>query len=582
MSALLTLLSVVCFLFGAFASARPTVRSEGDSESDTVYYTFELTNGPAAPAGVSRSAILINGQTPGPTLEMNEGQTLSVNVINNLNDDATLHFHGLYHGGAPWYDGVPGVTQYPIPPGTNFTYVVTPTDQYGQYWYHSHYKSQIANGLRGALLIHPSPSRKRPFKSISKKNSTIEQLMAAEAKPSILTLTDWSNQDAEDLTKLYLRSGANPLCVDSYVINGKGQQFCPDLGYLQSVAFPYILPVSDKGCVYPNSTILASAIVGVNYTIVDPFYPGLEEVFPMEVIQVDPQAGYASINVVFAGSLYEKKVHQAFIKLDNPGDWTIRLSNPDFSAQVKSGYAVLSYVENGLASDKEWTTIPDTPSSTQSLDYGGNLINNATMVNELSLVPYPSTPPPSYSDHTLFMYIGQPDPRVWVLDGIAYLPWRSFDTPSIFDPQIALNAGVAASVDNGTVVDIIFVMPPGNPVHIGIGDGAFNWSSVAEAAEAQPAAFNLANPPLRDTYRTPTALEAPAWLAVRYEVVSPGPVFVHCHIDNHLQAGMAFVIMQGMDVGFPTPPQQIADTYHSIVSANPEPTLKDGYVYATA
>ncbi|KAK8846896.1 hypothetical protein IAR55_005986 [Kwoniella newhampshirensis] len=84
-----------------------------------------------------------------------------------------------------------------------------------------------------------------------------------------------------------------------------------------------------------------------------------------------------------------------------------------------------------------------------------------------------------------------------------------------------------------------------------------------------------------DTYRTPTALEAPACLAVRYEAITPGPVLVHCHIDNHLQAGMAFVIMQGLDVGFPTPPTEVADVSHSIVTSNPEPTLKDGYVYAT-
>ena len=68
--------------------------SSVEPNEGTVYYTLTLTQGDVAPAGVSRSAILINGQTPGPNLEINEGQTLSVNVINNLDGDATLHFHG--------------------------------------------------------------------------------------------------------------------------------------------------------------------------------------------------------------------------------------------------------------------------------------------------------------------------------------------------------------------------------------------------------------------------------------------------------------------------------------------------------
>jgi hypothetical protein len=50
-------------------------------------------------------------------------------------------------------DGVPGVSQCPIPPGGTFTYTFT-ADLYGTTWYHSHYSAQYAGGLIGPLVIH--------------------------------------------------------------------------------------------------------------------------------------------------------------------------------------------------------------------------------------------------------------------------------------------------------------------------------------------------------------------------------------------------------------------------------------------
>jgi len=52
-----------------------------------------------------------------------------------------------------WMDGVPGVTQCPIPPGGSFTYTFT-ADLYGSSWYHSHYSAQYAGGLVGPMIIH--------------------------------------------------------------------------------------------------------------------------------------------------------------------------------------------------------------------------------------------------------------------------------------------------------------------------------------------------------------------------------------------------------------------------------------------
>lgn len=94
MSNLLRLILGTAFLGLVQGAALPSARNNWQPEK-VKYYTLTLTQGPTSPAGVSRSAILINGQTPGPLIEMEEGQTLSINVINQLNDDATFHLHGM-------------------------------------------------------------------------------------------------------------------------------------------------------------------------------------------------------------------------------------------------------------------------------------------------------------------------------------------------------------------------------------------------------------------------------------------------------------------------------------------------------
>lgn len=70
---------------------------------------------------------------------------------------------------------------------------------------------------------------------------------------------------------------------------------------------------------------------------------------------------------------------------------------------------------------------------------------------------------------------------------------------------------------------------------------------VAEAAAAMPEAFNLVDPPRRDAFSSPNALDKPVWVAVRYHVVNPGPWLLYCHILMHSEGGMPFVILNGID-----------------------------------
>jgi FtsP/CotA-like multicopper oxidase with cupredoxin domain len=96
-----------------------------------------------------------NGSIPGPTLHVDQGSEITVEVTNDGDVDATVHWHGLRLENR--YDGVPHDTQAPIPIGGTFTYKVQFPDA-GFYWYHPHIREDfgLEMGLYGTIVVEPS------------------------------------------------------------------------------------------------------------------------------------------------------------------------------------------------------------------------------------------------------------------------------------------------------------------------------------------------------------------------------------------------------------------------------------------
>ena len=93
-----------------------------------------------------------NDSMPGPTIEVVEGDKVRILVHNMLPEATTLHLHGLELPIA--MDGVPGLTQDPIPPHGNFVYEFQ-VHQNGTFFYHSHGAMQEGMGMVGLFIIHP-------------------------------------------------------------------------------------------------------------------------------------------------------------------------------------------------------------------------------------------------------------------------------------------------------------------------------------------------------------------------------------------------------------------------------------------
>jgi len=117
---------------------------------------LRLTAAPARVSlqpGVLTDVFAYNGTVPGPTLELREGDRVTIHFRNELPEPTTVHWHGLNLPADA--DGSPF---YPVPPGGEYDYTFTVgAGTAGTYWYHPHPDRrsgyQIAKGLFGAIII---------------------------------------------------------------------------------------------------------------------------------------------------------------------------------------------------------------------------------------------------------------------------------------------------------------------------------------------------------------------------------------------------------------------------------------------
>lgn len=108
--------------------------------------------------GLNIKAWGYNGSTPGPTIEVTEGDRVRLYVTNRLPEPTTVHWHGIILPNG--MDGVAGLTQRPIPTGETFLYEFT-FRHAGTFMYHPHYDemTQMALGMNGMIVVHPRRPR---------------------------------------------------------------------------------------------------------------------------------------------------------------------------------------------------------------------------------------------------------------------------------------------------------------------------------------------------------------------------------------------------------------------------------------
>ncbi|CAI6098433.1 unnamed protein product [Clonostachys chloroleuca] len=535
-------------------------------------YNLTITNAWRAADGHGRPIFLMNGQSPGPLIEGEEGEEIEVFVDNQLATETTMHWHGVYQVDRPWNDGVPGVTQYSIQPRDNYTYRFTVQQQYGSYFYHGHFGPAFADGQRGPIWISPASWRPRPYSLVSPSPEDVSHMKRAEENPRHVVVSDWNAEPMDILLIMYRDTGIVPWCSNSIVLNGKGRTYCHTKELLEEVGGA---GRNTLGCVLQPKQSMYT-----NEQICEPTEGQLE------VIAAEDGEEWIWINFIHSGAHHElqisidehemyvvaadgefmhpQKVHAANCNLGErisilvhlnrkPGDYAIRITSLR-TEQIIQGLGILRYPTQNKVS------APSIPITKPWVHLNGSLVSpSLKAMDEMKLVPYPRRPPPVKSDNTIKFLVNMTGPGAWALGVGSHQAFRQQLPPLLWDESSRGGTTYGKNqLRNGSVVDIVYEnganVTSQHPFHkhnnkawiIGAGHGGFPWATVADAIEGGATKnFNLEDPPIRDGARLGN--NTGDWTVIRYEIAFPAVSMLHCHMIHHFGAGQQVVLLEGVE-----------------------------------
>ncbi|KAJ7301517.1 laccase 3 [Mycena albidolilacea] len=464
---------------------------------------LEISNKHIAPDGFPRSAVLAGGTFPGPLIKANKGDTLAINVMDDLTDNTMLtstsiHWHGIFQEKTNWDDGPAFITQCPILPKNSFLYNFKVPDQAGTFWYHSHLSTQYCDGLRGPLVIYDP---KDPQK----------HLYDIDDESTIITLSDWYHYPSPQHPQIPV--------FNSTLINGLGRYAGGPLSKLAVISVVpkkrYRFRLISMSC-DPNWIF---SIDGHQLTVIEA--DGVE----VQPITVD------SIQI-FAAQRYSF-VLNANQKADNywiRAQPTLPGSNTGFANATNS--AILRYAGARVAD-------PTTSAVASTLP----LLE--TNLHPLVQTPVPGAPHPGGADLVLNLVItlDTADFR-FALNNVSFVPPNA---PVLL--QILSGAHTAQDLmPKGSIIEL----PPNKVIEVSIPGGSpgaphpfhlhgHNFHVIRSAGNAT---YNFVNPVVRDT--TSTGEATSDLTTFRFVTDNAGPWLLHCHIDWHLDIGLAVVFAENI------------------------------------
>ena len=488
-------------------------------------YDFSISRGVISPDGYNKSAILINNQYPGPTIEANWGDTFAITVTNNLEPESeeglSMHWHGIRQQQTPWFDGVPGVSQCPIAPGKTFTYTFQ-ADQFGTSWYHSHYSAQYTDGVFGPMIIY----------------GPLQEQLECDCDLGPVILTDYIHQSYYDeLVNVFQIPPAFPT-VDNNIINGKGCSLSDEecVSYQNLTQFSFV-----PGLVYRLRLINAGGAANQKFSIdnhvmtiiANDFVP----VQPYNTTVVTLGIGQRTDVLVRASG---KPTDAVYMRSD------IDLDCLNLTATNPHGLAVISYPSADLASP---------PNSTATSWQSNNCRNDALFQTQ----PYYPLPPPSSPstsrEITITLGLNATGHVVFFVDSSSFR--ADYNLPTLLlasagntsypsSPEWNIyNFGSNSSVR--IVVKNTYQMQ--HPMHLHghnfwvLNEGIGDWDGHT--------VVNPDNPQRRDTHiLQPGSMDTPSFAVFEWEQDNPGIWPFHCHTSIHVSAGLYINVMVSCSLFF--------------------------------
>ncbi|KAL2834368.1 L-ascorbate oxidase [Aspergillus cavernicola] len=550
------------------------------------HYILRITQETVSVACKERPSVLVNGTLPGPTIYMRENQTTWVRVYNDLQaENYTMHWHGLSQSTAPYSDGTPQVSQWPIKAHHFFDYEIHPKiGDAGTYFYHAHIGFKAVTAA-GPIIVEEVFEEELPYDYDDERILFFSELFnkTDEAVDDDLT---------EPIDKFYWTGES-----EAILLNGKGYAVPDDVITTSTESEPDSTCGPEIITIEPDTTYRIRAIGGVALSTVAFAF---EDHDNLSVIAVD--SGYTQpANTdhiqVSGGQRFD------FILHTKSEPELRKLNKTIFWIQVESRcrplnstyYALLSYNISQHPPD----TIPTSPPTTRPL----SIPYDASEWLEYTLRPLKpnNLPPATEVTRQVFLSSAQflgTSGRFWTINNHTWTennqheggtPYN--DTSTSPAPPYLVNIylhGEAAIPDYNTavqkyggwdpqlnvyaaklgeVIDLILVNEPNgisggfdsHPWHIhgdhvwDLGSGPGTYNATANEEKLQLTGYT---PIQRDTSLLHKYTEtddeglglnytSQGWRAWRLQASNAGVWMIHCHILQHMIMGMQSVWVVG-------------------------------------
>ncbi|PBK70630.1 Fet3 protein [Armillaria solidipes] len=484
----------------------------------------------ANPDGLfNRRVVGINNTWPIPVIDVSANDSLIVHATNSLDDVSTLHHHGMFFNSTSWMDGALQVSECGIPPGGQFDYVVpiNSSGQWGTYWVHGHAKGQYVDGLRGPVVIHPS-----------------KEVYSYDEEFTII-LADWYHEQHDDLLKQFIS-----------ISNPGGAEPVPDSGliYFAAQNGSYLGPISG------TSPAPVTSAVGFNENATLPFEAG--KTYRLRILNTG------------AFSMFYFWIDGHEMRIIEVDGTDIEESPADLlSITVAQRYSVLVTARNdtnvsnwAIHANMDVTmfdTVPDSlnPNVTSSITYSPSVsltdlgfLDAYADLNDTALVPVEVIAAPT-ANKTIDLEV--------IFDTMddgtnrAMFNQITYTSPLVPAMLSALSLGDNATVESA-YTPLSFVVDYGDVVDITIKNGdagkhPFHLHGhkpmIVGRSEDYTSDDPLLNPPIVEGQANPMrrdTVHVPSMSSITLRVVAdnPGTWFLHCHIEWHLQAGLAMTLIE--------------------------------------
>ncbi|XP_071710820.1 laccase-12-like [Rutidosis leptorrhynchoides] len=506
----------------------------------------------------THNSITVNGQYPGPTLEVNNGDSIVIKVVNKGRYNITIHWHGVRQIRTAWADGPEFITQCPIRPGRSYTYRFTISGQEGTLWWHAH-SSWLRATVYGGIIIRPKQGDTFPF---PKPN-----------RDSLLLLGEWWDANPIDVIRQATRSGGAPNISDAYTINGQ-----PGDLYNCSSKDTIKVPISsgETSLIRVVNAALNQqlffkianhkfTVVGADASYVKPFTTDVLMLGPGQTTDVlikadQPPARYYIAARAYAsaqGAPFDNTTTTAILNYKNaPTSKPIMPTLPAFNDTATATAFTTSFRSPGK------TLVPTQIDENLFITAGLGLqkcppkararncqgpINGTRFTASMNNVSFVLP-----SNFSLLQAHHHKIPGVFTTDFPAKPP-VTFDytgnvSQSLWQP---IRGTRVYKLKYGAKVQVVIqgtniFTAENHPIHLHgydfyvVAEGFGNFNPKTDTAK-----FNLVDPPLRNTVSLPVK----GWAVIRFVADNPGTWIMHCHLDVHIGWGLAMVFVVDNGVG---------------------------------